>query len=155
MKRRHEVVINDEVVEPLRMLRHVLRILPAAIHSSEKPILVVPPESILQRPVRPFHRNADLSSLKGVVVTSVLILFLDSTAYLEVVVRGHRDVTAIKQMMDIRAESNPIRYLVLLDVRELADMSGLQGWKRAFSRNRAAAPIGVEYGQPEAVLSKT
>jgi hypothetical protein len=63
--------------------------------------------------------------MQGVIVAPVLEVLSQSASDLETAVAGHRDIAKIEEAMDVGAEKESVRYLMLAACRKGAYMRGV------------------------------
>jgi hypothetical protein len=108
---------------------------------SEEPVDLVPFNRCTRRPRLSIARRSDKLALHGVIVSPVLEIGLQALADLQPTIIADHDVSLVEWPMNIRAEKQSIRHVVLASFLVRTDVSGIEDRKGAFSGHSASMLI--------------
>ncbi len=100
-----------------------------------------------------FGRQLDRTTMQGVVILAVFIIFSYPAAYLEVVIGGYGHVTVIEQAVNVGAKEYSIRNLMGAALAKRLYMACLKGWQGTFPGYRAPSLVSICHQYAEASLT--
>ena len=116
-------------------------------------MIIVPGYEFRARIEFPLGRQLDRTTMQGVVISAVFIIFSNPAAHLEVVIGGYGNVSSIEQAMYVGAKEYSIRDLMGTALAKRLYMTGFKGRQGAFLGYGASSLVGICNQYTEASLA--